>query len=142
MVSTATARWVLVALALALLLLPVAAAGPRSTSGGKRPSKPALGFNHCSIECCGPDMPSAAFLKGTADAMVRRGLTAAGYEFVNMVRTSPSPPPPPPPPAPAASAVAEAFLKRVSSEYLDYCSVCHACPARAGASGRLLDDAS
>jgi hypothetical protein len=93
-----------VALALALLLLLRAAAavapagaGGSTSSGGKRPSKPALGFNHCSIECCGPDMPSAAFLKGTADAMVRRGLTAAGYEFVNMVRTSPPPPRPPPP---------------------------------------------
>ena len=58
------------------------AAKPRAS--GKRPSKPALGFNHCSVECCGPDMPSAAFMTATADAMLSRGLTEAGYEFVNM----------------------------------------------------------
>ena len=58
------------------------AAKPRAS--GKRPSKPALGFNHCSVECCGPDMPSAAFMTATADAMFSRGFTEAGYEFVNM----------------------------------------------------------
>ena len=30
---------------------------------GHRPSKPALGFNHCSIDCCSPDMPSARFMQ-------------------------------------------------------------------------------
>ena len=61
--------------------------GAEETGGAehKRPNKPSLGFNHCSIECCGPDMPSAAFLKDTADAMVKRGLKAAGYKYVNMV---------------------------------------------------------
>jgi alpha-galactosidase len=59
-------------------------AQPRTASPGRRPSKPALGFNHCGIECCGPDMPSAQFLMATADAMVSRGLRDAGYEFINM----------------------------------------------------------
>ena len=30
---------------------------------GHRPGKPALGFNHCSIDCCSPDMPSARFMQ-------------------------------------------------------------------------------
>ena len=130
-----TAIPVVLALALALALLPAAAAAGGSTSGGKRPSKPALGFNHCSIECCGPDMPSAAFLKGTADAMVRRGLTAAGYKFVNMVRTILAPATPP-------SAPRMLHARSLVTCRIWGCLVrcaCHACPAPA--SGRLLDDA-
>ena len=45
-------------------------------------SKPALGFNHCSIQCCGPDMPSARFMKATADAMVKCAtLCPSAYHF-------------------------------------------------------------
>jgi hypothetical protein len=73
-------------LLLSLLLLLAAVGSSRKGTTGKRPTKPALGFNHCSIECCGSDMPNASFLMGTADAMVQRGLKAAGYMFVNLVR--------------------------------------------------------
>eukprot|EP00756_Hemistasia_phaeocysticola_P066549 Hpha_TRINITY_DN9306_c0_g1::TRINITY_DN9306_c0_g1_i1::g.25915::m.25915/K07407/E3.2.1.22B, galA, rafA; alpha-galactosidase len=46
--------------------------------------KPALGYNNCNLECCSDSMPSSAFFRDTALAMVRRGLFGAGYNNLNM----------------------------------------------------------
>ena len=44
--------------------------------------RPALGFNNCNIQCCNETMPSAAFVKRTAEQLVGLGLKDAGYEYV------------------------------------------------------------
>ena len=48
--------------------------------------KPALGFNNWDIVGCNATMPNAAEIMRTADQFVKRGLKAAGYSYINMVR--------------------------------------------------------
>jgi len=52
--------------------------------GSKGFSKPAIGFNTCNICCGNATFPNAAFVLGTAAAMMARGFDKAGWCFVNM----------------------------------------------------------
>lgn len=58
--------------------------GPAPGSGSPGFGTPAIGFNTCNVNCGNGTFPNAAFVLGTAEAMVKRGFKAAGYHFVNM----------------------------------------------------------